>query len=398
MTGALLQLQATGIQDAYLTAKPEIDIFKYTYFRHINFATETIRLNTATALTFGGKTYCNIPPKCHMLSKLYLYIKLPSLTKTSGTYASWTNGLGYAIFDYLEFEVNGVIVDKIYGTFQDIFHELTTPLNNKSDPMVLKSDLYTATQYNALQQNELMIPLDFWFNKLNGLGIPFMSLYNQNCKVNIKLKTFDECINYDGNTPPIKTELLESYMYGEYTIFDENLADKLAEAALNTKYIVEQVQFNEIDQLPPNTEKWQAHLRFNHPCKELLFVFKHSECVNNNDYFNYGNLHNNSILKSATFLINGLTRFDDLPESYYRLTFPNKVHSGATDKFIYCIPFALHPEKNQPTGSLNFSRLDNVSLHLNLNPISDTCQLHIYAVTYNVLSLKNKCLTFEFLV
>ena len=58
--------------------------------------------------------------------------------------------------------------------------------------------------------------------------------------------------------------------------------------------------------------------------------------------------------------------------------------TGENDKF-FLYPFCLDTSKVQPTGSLNFSRLDSARL------VNDTANSSddIYAVNYNVLRIEN---------
>jgi hypothetical protein len=81
MTGSLVQLQAQGRENVLLTENPDINIFKYSYFRHINFSTDIYQTNLTETATFGRKTSCNILKKGHLLSKLYLQLLLPPLEK-----------------------------------------------------------------------------------------------------------------------------------------------------------------------------------------------------------------------------------------------------------------------------------------------------------------------------
>jgi hypothetical protein len=56
--------------------------------------------------------------------------------------------------------------------------------------------------------------------------------------------------------------------------------------------------------------------------------------------------------------------------------------------------FALKPEEHQPTGTCNFSRLDNVEFVPNMKPLpagsvtQNTNQV-MFAVNYNVLRIKS---------
>jgi hypothetical protein len=60
------------------------------------------------------------------------------------------------------------------------------------------------------------------------------------------------------------------------------------------------------------------------------------------------------------------------------------VATGENDKF-FLYPFCLDTSKVQPTGSLNFSRLDSARL------VNDTANSSddIYAVNYNILRIEN---------
>ena len=62
-------------------------------------------------------------------------------------------------------------------------------------------------------------------------------------------------------------------------------------------------------------------------------------------------------------------------------------HTQAADivENILLVPFCLDTAKLQPTGSLNFSRLDSARL------VNDTANSSddIYAVNYNVLRIEN---------
>ena len=61
---------------------------------------------------------------------------------------------------------------------------------------------------------------------------------------------------------------------------------------------------------------------------------------------------------------------------------------------IYLYSFCLEPEKMVPTGSCNFSRIDNATLYLKINEIcfcnesiSEFVDVRIYAVNYNILRI-----------
>ena len=54
---------------------------------------------------------------------------------------------------------------------------------------------------------------------------------------------------------------------------------------------------------------------------------------------------------------------------------------------IYSYSFALKPEEHQPSGTCNFSRIDNAVMQVGLNTVTTASKLDIYAVNYNVLRI-----------
>jgi hypothetical protein len=70
---------------------------------------------------------------------------------------------------------------------------------------------------------------------------------------------------------------------------------------------------------------------------------------------------------------------------------PYQHHTNIPAVGINVYSFALKPEEHQPSGSCNFSRIDNATLLLTLtnNTVNtfNTAQVRIYAVNYNVLRI-----------
>jgi hypothetical protein len=93
-------------------------------------------------------------------------------------------------------------------------------------------------------------------------------------------------------------------------------------------------------------------------------------------------------VKTALLQLNGHDRFDKREGSYFRLVQPFQHHTRIPQKNIYVYSFAVKPEEHQPSGTCNFSRIDNAKLTLT-SPTGGN-QLHrVYAVNYNILRIKN---------
>jgi hypothetical protein len=94
---------------------------------------------------------------------------------------------------------------------------------------------------------------------------------------------------------------------------------------------------------------------------------------------------------TAKLQLNGQDRFSEREGSYFDVVQPYYAHTRTPDTGINVYSFALRPEEHQPSGTCNFSRIDNATLQLVLSNASvegtKTAKVRVYAVNYNVLRI-----------
>jgi hypothetical protein len=92
---------------------------------------------------------------------------------------------------------------------------------------------------------------------------------------------------------------------------------------------------------------------------------------------------------TAKLQLNGQDRFSEREGNYFDVVQPFQHHTRSPDTGINCYSFALRPEEHQPSGSCNFSRIDNATLQLVLSSATvggtATAKVRVYATSYNVL-------------
>ena len=131
-------------------------------------------------------------------------------------------------------------------------------------------------------------------------------------------------------------------------------------------------------------------------------VYKHAqvnEVVSGTDAAG-GNVCAAASWSDVTLQLNGHERFSERHSEYFRLVQPLQHHTSIpADSGIHVYSFALKPEEHQPSGTCNFSRIDNAVLKLSgmttLNgALAEDGQtkmsgatLRVYAVNYNVLRI-----------
>ena len=90
-------------------------------------------------------------------------------------------------------------------------------------------------------------------------------------------------------------------------------------------------------------------------------------------------------VSDAKLQLNGHDRFATRNGDYFNLVQPYQHHTRVPASVgVNVYSFALKPEEHQPSGTCNFSRIDNATLSLTLDEaVASTVK--VFAVNYNVL-------------
>ena len=92
---------------------------------------------------------------------------------------------------------------------------------------------------------------------------------------------------------------------------------------------------------------------------------------------------------TAKLQLNGQDRFSEREGTYFDLVQPFQHHTRNPDTGINVYAFSLRPEEHQPSGTCNFSRIDNATLQLVVSAAAiggtQTAKVRVYATNYNVL-------------
>ena len=215
------------------------------------------------------------------------------------------------------------------------------------------SGMYTMLGNNATGARSAFVPLQFWFNRNVGLALPLIALQYHEVKLNV---TF-------GASATATSKLWVDYIY-----LDTEERKRFAQ--MSHEYLIDQLQYPGPETVSGSSAK--ARLNFNHPVKELVWVT--------------GTSATNRVKGAATakLMLNGHDRFASRVGEYFSEVQPYYHHTKASPKAdVYVYSFALRPEEHQPSGTCNFSRIDNATL--SLSHTVNVTSLDVYAVNYNVL-------------
>ena len=87
--------------------------------------------------------------------------------------------------------------------------------------------------------------------------------------------------------------------------------------------------------------------------------------------------------------LNGHDRFTVRDADYFRKVQSHQHYDNCPRKYIYNYSFAIKPNEHQPSGTCNFSRIDNAVMNISFSSHHNTHSktLKIYAINYNVLRI-----------
>ena len=339
MSGGIAQLVAVGAQDVHLVGQPEVSFFRSTYKRHTNFSQTVERQVIQGNVSNNGMSTVRFERKGDMLNYVYLVANTGTATVAV---ADWRT-----MISKVELLIGGQVIDEQDSTYSTL---VAPTLSATSSSKSVAGDLYGGAT------NERFYPLRFAFCENWQTALPLISLQYHDVELRITWGTAaaDSSKKWD--------------VYANYAYLDTEEREVFAGQPQNM--LITQVQ-----KAVSSGSKIQE-LNFNHPVKYLASADSSALAI----------LNDNNKLKLQ---INGtdVSDFKFANPNYTSVPlYYHTSHGNSTpgDK-LFTYPFCLETGKLQPTGTLNFSRLDSARI------VNDNQSVgkDIYAVNYNVLRIEN---------
>jgi hypothetical protein len=392
----------------YLTGEPQMTFFKQVYRRYTPFAIESIPIEFDGTPDFGRRISTVIPRKADLLSSLFLEVDLPVIPYTDGgAPVYWVNDIGHALIESVSIEIGDKEIDKHTGEWLQIWSSLTTTAEKRDGfaEMTGHWDVYPPTAPTGAR---LTIPLRFWFCDAIGNALPLIALQAHPVRVIVYLRKFQELWWSENlpapvpgapcpQIPPMAPTRIQ--LYGDYVFLDTE--ERRRFAAASHEYLITQLQYTPIQSIPANVTSANVPLVFNHTCKEFVWVIQQDRMCGAREWFNFSNrltadggevgVVADDQLESAVIRLDGYERFHRRGARYFRITQPYQRHTAIPNDYIYLYSFSLRPEDEQPSGSINCSKIDDIQLALALTNTAQMIQYDrtviVYATNYNVLRI-----------
>jgi hypothetical protein len=351
MSGGITQLVAIGAQDAHLVGNPEVSFFRSTYKRHTNFSQTTERQVIQGNVANNGTSTVRFERKGDLLG--YVYLAINDGTKSLGIDTITTTGtpIWPQLIDKVELLIGGQVIDEQTAVFSsNVAVDLFAQNLAKSKNGVDQAGFY---------------PLRFFFCENWQSSLPLVALQYHDVEIRITWGAYASSATATSGGGAIRWDC-----YANFTYLDTDERADFANKHQNM--LIYQVQ------RAIGIQGKVLDLAFNHPIKFL--ASSNTSSSTKTGVF--------SVSNKIKLQINGtdITDFKfaaphyTAVTSYYAVPYDD---SNANDVFVY--PFCLDTSKLQPTGTLNFSRLDSARIVSQTDNLVDD----VYAVNYNVLRIQN---------
>ena len=445
MAGGLMQLVAYGAQDVYLTGQPKVTFFQAVYKRHTNFAMENIQQTVNGTPSNSGRVSVTIARNGDLVGNMYVGLIPVSNVLTSNNTGFDQCWVAERAIAAVELTIGGQRIDKHYQAWFRLYAEVFLSESDKinygkmSTGSSLASDLSTNKTY-------VYLPLLFFFNRNPGLYLPLIALQYHEVRLDFDLtSTFS---SYFGSSSPT-FEVWANYVYldteerrrfaqkgHEYLIEQvqhtggDSLSGAQNTVRLSFNHPVKELIWCYQNGSQTTTTNLNGMWNFSTGCSNVnvtcnVAYVNSLQCTQPHhagspllwsNVAASGGLVGNYIngaawieeglsvqsgasgvaaalevgpMRDFKLILNGQDRFKEQVGKYFNQYQPYVYHSGTPYPGIYVYSFALQPEEHQPTGTCNFSRIDNAQVFFNLKNASTNLLQKMFAVNYNILRIQS---------
>ena len=413
MAGGLMQLVAYGAQDVYLTGNPKVTFFQAVYRRHTNFAMENIEQTVNGTAAPSGRVSVTVARNGDLVADMYVEMESTVTAVLSDDTVASNEWVAERAIKDVELSIGGQRIDKHYQTWWRLYSELYLDASKK----INYGKMTTGTS-----GKKVYLPLIFFFNRNPGLALPLIALQYHEVRLD-----FDLSSEFSLYTDDSTFKVWANYIY-----LDTEERRRFAQKG--HEYLIEQVQHTGSDAMADAGSTKQIRLSYNHPVKELVFCADHGS-VSRSNLWNFTSAVDTVVSSNgaaglqsgATTLVtpstcgapllklgsdaadgsdvwteeghgpidtfklvlNGQDRFKEQDGKYFNQVQPFQHHTGSPVPGVYAYSFALKPEEHQPTGTCNFSRIDNAQVAIKTKAAATAKNLNMFAVNYNVLRIQS---------
>jgi hypothetical protein len=440
-----MQLVAYGAQDVYLTGNPKVTFFQAVYKRHTNFAMENIQQTVNGSPASSGRVSVTIARNGDLVGNMYVALAPNTFAEanlTSNNTSPDVCWIAERAIAAVELTIGGQRIDKHFQTWWRLYSEVFLAEDDKMEYGKMTTAIGAGLSSTGTTAYRVYLPLLFFFNRNPGLYLPLIALQYHEVRLDFDLTTY-----FNTYFSQSVFEVWANYVYLD-TEERRRFAQKGHEYLIEQ---VQHTGGDTIGTLSESSAQL-IRLSYNHPVKELVWCYQNAApttylnamwnfstnpsnvnvTVSNSlrasanalvlphkyayphmlvgtaaAFTNASGLINNrgfveegaSVIGAGGYevgplhqfklILNGQDRFKEQYGKYFNQVQPYYHHSGNPMPGIYSYSFALQPEEHQPTGTCNFSRIDNAQVWVALKASGLSNIQKMFAVNYNILRIQS---------
>ena len=453
MAGGLMQLVAYGAQDVYLTGNPKVTFFQAVYKRHTNFAMELIQQTTNGSPAPNGRVSVTIARNGDLVGNMHIALTPTTSILTSNNSGYDTCWVAERAIAAIELTIGGQRIDKHYQTWWRLYAELflnesdkyawgkmTTLASQNTGTTSLNTRVFLPLLFFFNRNPGLYLPLIALQYHEVRLDIDLSNYYDKYFGTTNAFEVWANYIYLDTEERRRFAQKGHEYLIEQvqHTGGDSLDATKGEGATqlvrLSFNHPVKELIWCYQNSAASASNQLNAMWNFstgtanvNVSCNTQAFVISNNwilphltgvpSLVNTSggtavfggvwapaagQSGSYWVEEGSAVLGTVQLsgveagplnlfkvILNGQDRFKEQNGKYFNQVQPFYHHTGTPYVGIYSYSFALQPEEHQPTGTCNFSRIDNAQVSVQLKTNSAASLQKLFAVNYNVLRIQS---------
>ena len=310
-------------------------------------------------------------------------------------WAHWVNAIGQFVIRRATLIIGTQTIDTLYNDYLFMWEELAGKPGKRLTEMIGKyycrDDLIAAS--NATRT--LYVPLPFYFTQTPGNALPLVAIMFAGAQLVVEFEQLQNCVIVSSSN----VQVVKCNGGGALGAGDIRAAVDGTQIFLD---VLERDRFAStwFEQLITQTSALYTSvccataripLNFAFCVIELIWSVRRKCQEKGNNWFNYSGIAGKEPLVSVEIDFNSTARQQQREGSWYRLVQPYQYHTLIPDACVYNYSFALYPEEAQPSGCANFSRLESVTLVIQLQEglESEDVTVIIFARSFNLLKFRD---------
>ena len=285
MPGALINLIAVGVQDAYLTGNPTITFFKALYRRHTNFALEAIEQTFNGMVDFGRTNVsATVARNGDLISRVYIKAKV-NIKQTGAGRCSFVRNLGHAMLSQYTVLIGGAQIDKQCGEWMTIKNSLCLEAGQSAGYNRMVGNVPELTELRDRQSGDeytIYVPLNFWFCNSYSQALPIIALQYHDVRISVDFRDAASLVCSEGGCK-VDVRMSDATLLIDYVLLDTQ--ERKLFATQPHEMLIEQLQYPTSEPFSDVAKKFR--LTLNHPCKHVTWAAKMNKFTSGSKFLAY---------------------------------------------------------------------------------------------------------------